>query len=104
MDLLWDGLREALRLLIHGDREVFEITLRSLLVSGTATAASLIIGVPAGIFLALRRFPGRGLLLALVNTGMGMPPVVVGLLVALLLWRSGPLGALSLLYTPAAMA
>lgn len=104
MDLLWDGLREAVRLLLHGDREVVEITLRSLLVSGVATALSLVAGTPLGMVLALRSFRGRGVLLALVNTGMGLPPVVVGLLVALVLWRRGPLGALGLLYTPAAMA
>jgi tungstate transport system permease protein len=103
MDLLWDGLREAIRLLLRGDREVYEITLRSLLISGAATVVSLLVGTPLGMLLALRSFPGRQLLLALVNTGMGLPPVVVGLLVALLLWRTGPLGALSLLYTPAAM-
>ena len=104
MDVLWDGLREAVRLLLRGDREVLEVTLRSLLVSGAATLISLAAGVPLGLGLALARFPGRGVLLALVNTGMGMPPVVVGLLVAILLWRTGPLGALGLLYTPTAMA
>ena len=103
MDLLWDGLREAIRLLLRGERTVIEVTLRSLLVSGAATALSLAIGTPVGLVLALRSFPGRGVLLALVNTGMGLPPVVVGLVIALLLWRSGPLGALELLYTPAAM-
>jgi len=60
-------------------------------------------GVPLGVFLGLRRFPGRGLLIALVNSGMGLPPVVVGLFVFLLLARSGPLGSLGLIYTPAAM-
>jgi tungstate transport system permease protein len=104
MDLLWDGLREAIRLILSGDREVLEITLRSLLVSGAATALSLAVGVPLGMFLALRSFVGRNLLLTLVNTGMGLPPVVVGLVVALLLWRTGPLGNLSLLYTKQAMA
>lgn len=104
MDLIWDGLREAVRLLLRGDREVMTIALRSLLVSGAATALSLLLGAPLGMLLALRAFPGRSVLLALVNTGMGLPPVVVGLVVALLLWRSGPLGATGLLYTPAAMA
>jgi tungstate transport system permease protein len=104
VDLLWDGLREAVRLLVHGDREVIAITLRSLLISGAATALSLAIGTPLGMLLALRSFPGRQVLLTLVNTGMGLPPVVVGLVVALVLWRTGPLGALGLLYTPTAMA
>jgi tungstate transport system permease protein len=61
------------------------------------------VGIPAGTALALTRFPGRGLLVSLVNTGMGLPPVVVGLFVTILLWRNGVLGALELLYTPSAM-
>src|SRR3970040_1219697 len=103
MDLIWDGLRAAFRILATGDEDVYEIALRSLLISGSATLASLLIGVGAGAALAFRRFPGRNLAVALVNTGMGLPPVVVGLIVAILLWRSGPLGELNLIYTPAAM-
>ena len=103
MDLIWDGVREAFRILGTGDRDVWEITLRSLLVSGSATIFSLIIGISIGAALAFRRFPGRNLAVTLVNTGMGLPPVVVGLTVAILLWRSGPLGPLGLIYTPAAM-
>lgn len=75
----------------------------SLLVSGVAIAVSMLVGVPVGIWLALHRFPGRRFLVTLVNTGMGLPPVVVGLFVFLLLARSGPLGDLELLYTPTAM-
>ncbi|MCE5246822.1 MAG: ABC transporter permease [Candidatus Polarisedimenticolia bacterium] len=75
----------------------------SLLVSGVAIVLSMVVGVPAGVFLALRRFPGRRFLVALVNTGMGLPPVVVGLFVFLLLSRAGPFGPLELLYTPWAM-
>lgn len=75
----------------------------SLLVSGVAIVLSMALGVPAGVFLALRRFPGRRFLVALVNTGMGLPPVVVGLFVFLLLSRAGPFGPLELLYTPWAM-
>ena len=103
MDLVWEGLREALRTLTRGDRDVWEIALRSLLVSGSATGLALAIGVGVGTLLAFRRFPGRNLAVALINTGMGFPPVVVGLVVAIVLWRSGPLGQLSLIYTPAAM-
>jgi tungstate transport system permease protein len=103
MDLIWDGLREAFRILGTADRDVWEITVRSLLISGSATVLALIIGVALGAALAFRRFPGRNLAVALVNTGMGLPPVVVGLIVAILLWRSGPLGQLNLIYTPAAM-
>ncbi|MBI4570339.1 MAG: ABC transporter permease [Chloroflexi bacterium] len=103
MDLIWDGLRESFRILGTGDRDVWEIALRSLFVSGSATALAMVIGVLAGAGLAFGRFPGRHLALALVNTGMGLPPVVVGLVVAILLWRSGPLGGLGLIYSPAAM-
>lgn len=103
MDLIWDGLREAARLWAQGDAEVIAITLRTLAISAAATALALALGVPFGALLALRRFPGRGLLVAAVNTGLGMPPVVVGLVIVLLLWRSGPLGGLNLIYTPYAM-
>ena len=103
MDLLWAGLREALRLLVTGDGEVFAILMLSLQVSGLATLISLAVGVPAGAALALLPFPGRTLVVSAVNTGMGLPPVVVGLFVTLLLWRSGPLGAWEILYTPAAI-
>src|SRR5439155_27071737 len=103
MDLLVDGVRHALTLLFGGDCEVWAILLLSLQVSASATLISLLIGIPAGAALALARFPARGLVVSAVNTGMGLPPVVVGLFVTLLLWRSGPLGALEILYTPAAI-
>src|SRR3990170_1069643 len=103
MDLIWDGIREAFRILGTGDSDVWEIALRSLLISGSATAISLVLGIAAGAALAFRSFPGRNLAVVLMNTGMGLPPVVVGLIVAILLWRSGPLGQLNLIYTPAAM-
>lgn len=83
--------------------ELLEILLMSLLVSGGAVAISMLLGVPLGIWMGLHRFPGRRFLVTLVNTGMGVPPLVVGLLVFLLLARSGPLGGLELLYTPTAM-
>ena len=83
--------------------ELLEILGMSLLVSGGAVAVSMLLGVPLGIWMGLHRFPGRRFLVTLVNTGMGVPPVVVGLLVFLLLARSGPLGGLDLLYTPSAM-
>jgi tungstate transport system permease protein len=103
MELLLQGLRQALWLLWTGDPEVREVALLTLLVSGSATAASLVIGVPSGAWLALGRFPGRRWLITAANAGMGLPPVTVGLAVMLCLWRSGPLGNLELLYTPAAM-
>jgi len=103
MDLLWQGIKEAIRLLLSGDPEVFSIVLLSLRVSLTATLTSLILGVPAGMALGLSRFRGRRFLISLVNVGMGIPPVVVGLIVALMLWRSGPLGFLAIMYTPLAI-
>lgn len=83
--------------------ELIAIVLRTISVSGMATLLAMLAGVPAGYVLARRRFPGRTLLLSAVNTGMGMPPVVVGLVVWLLLVRSGPLGHLDLIYTTRAM-
>ena len=103
MELILDGIRTAVALIFSLDREVLAITLLSLRVSSCATLASLLIGVPAGVFLALSNFPGRRLVVSLVNTGMGLPPVVVGLFVTIFLWRNGPLGFLEILYTPSAM-
>jgi tungstate transport system permease protein len=103
LTVVGQGLLEALRLLVTGDPEVWRITLLSLQVSGSATLLSLLAGIPLGTLLALARFPGRGLIVSLVNTGMGLPPVVVGLFVTVILWRSGVLGSLEILYTPAAM-
>jgi len=103
VSLFFQGVIEALRLLLTGDPEVWRITLLSLEISGSATALSLLIGIPLGTVLALARFPGRALAVSLVNTGMGLPPVVVGLFVTILLWRNGALGFLEMLYTPLAM-
>ncbi len=103
MDLIWEGLKQALHLLLQGDSEVWQITWLSLCISGLATVISLVIGLPLGTLLALGRFPGRRFLVSLVNTGMALPPVVVGLIVSIFLWRSGLLGGLRLMYTPTAM-
>jgi tungstate transport system permease protein len=103
VDLLFEGLRKAVRLLVGGDPEIWSVLWLSLQVSSLGTIVSLLVGVPAGSALALLRFPGRRLVVAAVNTGMGLPPVVVGLFVTLFLWRSGPLGGLEILYTPAAI-
>jgi tungstate transport system permease protein len=103
MELIWDGIRQAVLLLFGGNPDVWEITLLSLKVSSLATGISLFIGLPLGTWIALGQFRGRNFILSLVNTGMALPPVVVGLLVSLMLWRSGPLGDLRLIYTPTAI-
>ena len=89
--------------MLFNNPDVWEVTLLSIKVSGLATLISLLIGLPVGTLLALNKFPGRSVLLAFVNTGMALPPVVVGLAVAMTLWRSGPLGGLHLIYTPTAI-
>ena len=103
MDVLVEGIRRAFELLLGADREILGVLWLSLQVSGTATLIALLLGIPAGVVLALTRFPARTLVVSAVNTGMGLPPVVVGLFVTIFLWRSGPLGALEILYTPTAI-
>lgn len=85
------------------DSEIIQITSLSLQVSAIATVISLLIGLPFGTWLALGDFRGRSFILSIINTGMALPPVVVGLVVAIMLWRSGPLGGLQLIYTPIAI-
>jgi tungstate transport system permease protein len=103
MEVYWLGLVEALRLLFRGDPDVYQVIYRTVQVSGTATIIGMIIGVPLGTFLALVSFPGRKLVISIINFGMGLPPVVVGLWVWLTFSRYGPMGVLGLLYTPTAM-
>ena len=103
MHFILQGVWEAIRLLFSGDSSTYEIALRSLEVSAAALAVSLVVGVPMGTAIALSQFPGRRFVVAVINTGMGVPPVVVGLIVALFLWRTGPLGDLHLMYTLQAM-
>lgn len=103
MELIADGIVKAIELVFGFDAEIWSITWLSLKISGCATFISLLLGIPLGMALALAVFPGRSLVAALVNTGMGLPPVVVGLFVSVFLWRSGPLGFLDLIYSPAAM-
>jgi tungstate transport system permease protein len=103
VSLIWQGLWRAIQLLFSGDPEVYQITLLSLQISGLATFISLGIGLPLGSFLALGQFRSRRFWISLVNTGMALPPVVVGLGVSIFLWRSGPLGDLHIMYTPAAI-
>jgi tungstate transport system permease protein len=103
VELIWQGMVQAFWLVLRGDREVYRIMWLSLELSGLATILSVILGIPLGTAIGLGRFLGRGLVLSVVNTGMGLPPVVVGLFVSIVLWRSGPLGVLELLYTPGAI-
>lgn len=103
MEVFWQGLVIAVKLLLAGDPEIIEIAYLTLKVSSTATLIAVSLGVPLGFLLAMTSFPGRNILVSVVNYGMGLPPVVVGLVVWLLLSRYGPLGMLGMLYTPGAM-
>ena len=103
MTVFIEGLQSAFTMLISLDPDVLAITLRTIQVSTTATVISVLIGIPIGTSLALTRFRGRGILVSLINFGMGLPPVVVGLATWLMLTRYGPLGMMGLLYTPTAM-
>ncbi len=103
MDNIIQGIIRAFELLASGDRDVFQVTALTLTVSGIATAISVALGVPLGLWLALKDFFAKQVFTSLVNFGMGLPPVVVGLVVSLFLWRSGPLGTLDLMYSPTAM-
>ena len=103
MELILDGITKAFQLLFALNPEVLGITLLSLEVSGAATLISVLIGISCGMVVALNHFPGKRFLVSVVNTGMGLPPVVVGLFVMIFLWRNGPFGFLEILYTPTAM-
>ncbi len=103
MELIFEGIKKAFILLFTFDPEVMGITLLSLKVSGIATFISLLIGINVGAAVALSTFPGKKIVVSLINTGMGLPPVVAGLFVSIFLWRNGPFGFLGLLYTPSAM-
>jgi len=103
MDSITQGFIQAVHLILHLNPELFGIILLSLKVSGLALVIATALGLPLGALLGLRRFPGRDLAISVSNTFMGLPPVVVGLFVYLLLSRKGPLGFLGLLYSPSAM-
>ena len=103
MNEIWAGMAEAFRLIFTLDADLVEITLRSLQVSLSALVVACVIALPFGTWLAIRRFRLRRLTIAVLNALMGLPPVVVGLIVYLLLSRSGPFGVLGLLFTPTAM-
>ena len=94
MELILDGLREAIARVVALDPDLRSAAEASLVTSGSATALSIVTGIPIGAMLGLARFRGRAILLTLANTGRGFPPVVIGLFVVVFLWRSGPLGQL----------
>jgi tungstate transport system permease protein len=103
MDVIEAGVRAALTLIVQGDPALIEIAMRSLGISLAATGLAALVGIPLGMLLRVKRFAAKGVATLVVHTGMGLPPVLVGLVISLLLWRTGPLGALQLLYTPLAM-
>ena len=103
MGVLWEAIKQAVSLLVHGDRYVYEVMWMSIRVAGTATVFGMIVGIPIGSWLALKRFWGWGAAATVLNVGLMLPPVVVGLFVFILLSRQGPFGSLGLLYTPTAM-
>jgi len=97
------GLTAGITLLLTGDPEVWGTTARSLVFSGSATALAALVAIPFGIWIAVGRLPARRLFVAALYAGMGMPTVLVGLVLTMLLWREGPLGRLGLLFTPPAV-
>jgi tungstate transport system permease protein len=99
MDFIAHGVEQAFWLIVHRDPALTQITWVTLRVAFGSTALALLVGIPAGLALGLGRFPGRKPLLVLANAGMGLPPVVVGLVVSLFLFRGAPLGGLGWLYT-----
>jgi len=101
--MITDAFRRAVELVFTLDPYILDVFLRSMRVSGAAVVLGLLIGLPLGSWLALTRFPGRGLAIALLHTGFALPPVVVGLFIYMLLSRSGPFPGLDMLFTPAAM-
>ena len=103
MDMMIKGILQVVQLFTTGDSEVLAVAVLTFKVSGLATAISVVFGVPVGLWLALKDFRGKQAFSSILNFGMGLPPVVVGLVVSLCLWRYGPLGDLGLLYTPVAM-
>ncbi|MEE9523991.1 MAG: ABC transporter permease [Thermodesulfovibrionales bacterium] len=103
MDRMLSSFQKALQLIISLDRELADIVVLSLCVSVTAILVASLLGITFAYYLSFRRFPLRGFITSVLNTFMGLPPVVVGLVLYLLLSRSGPLGFMSLLYTPSAM-
>lgn len=103
MEIIWQGIKQAIILIFTGNREVYEILFLTLRVSGSAVFFSMLLGIPVGVLVGLNKFPLKKFIIAVINTGMGLPPVAAGLIVTLFIWRSGMLGFLKLMYTPTAM-
>ncbi|MCX8031801.1 MAG: ABC transporter permease [Thermoleophilia bacterium] len=103
MEVFWQALREAVVLLVRGDSYVYEVMWMSIQVAGLATITGMAVGIPLGTWLGIKKFRGWGAAATVLNVGMMLPPVAVGLFVFMLLSRQGVLGSLGLLYTPAAM-
>ncbi|MGI6162883.1 MAG: ABC transporter permease [Bacillota bacterium] len=103
MKFIWEGLKQAVRLILQGDPDILEVVVLTLKVSGFATLISVMIGIPLGLCVAMANFRGKKAIISLVNAGMALPPTVAGLWVSLFLWRNGPFGSLGLMYTPPAM-
>lgn len=99
MDFILDGIKKAVELIVSLDKDILNILKISLLVSFSATIIAVLVGVPLGAVIAIKKFPLKKIVVALINTGMGLPPVVVGLVVSLFLFRNGPFGNLQWLYS-----
>ena len=103
MEIIWEGLKEAIVKIFTGNQEIYTILLLTIKISGISLLFSAFLGIPLGVSIGINKFPGKKLVIALINTGMSIPPVAVGLFLALIFWRSGPLGFLEIMYTPTAM-
>jgi len=103
LGIFWDSTKQAVVLLFTGDAYVFEVMWMSVQVAGFATLLGMVVGIPIGAWLALKRFWGWSTAATILNVGLMLPPVVIGLFVFLLLSRQGPFGSLGLLYSPTAM-
>ena len=103
MELILQGIKSAFILIFSGNKEILEIILLTLKVSGSAVVISMVLGIPIGLLIGLNNFKSKKFVITIINTGMGLPPVAAGLFVSLILWRSGPLGIMGIMYTPTAM-
>ena len=103
MELILQGIKSAFILIFSGNKEILEIILLTLKVSGSAVVISMVLGIPIGLLIGLNNFKSKKFVITIINTGMGLPPVAAGLFVSLMLWRNGPLGIMGIMYTPTAM-